>query len=94
MEIKATAVTDEEHTIVECKQDGFRPGAADYYAARNGCSAVSHTPASRKSRWPVQNRPQTCWQKLAVRCRLVGLLGTMVFAMSVALGIARQSARA
>jgi sortase A len=90
MKIKATIVTDEEHTIVESNKVAF--GRAPQITMPRVTGVVLFfTPSQPQVTLASAEQPADMLPETGSSLPLIGLLGALVIAMSVALGVARRT---
>ncbi len=88
MKIKATIITDQEHTIVENKKVAF--GQAPQIALPHTTGVLLFlTPSQPQVTLASAEQPADTLPETGSSLPLIGLLGTLALAMSVALGISR-----
>ena len=90
MKIKATVVTDEEHTIVESNKMALGQAPQITVPPTTGV-LLFLTPSESQVTLASAEQPADMLPETGSSLPLTWLLGTLVFAMSVALGIARRS---
>jgi len=89
MKIKATIVTDEEHTIVESNKVAFGQAPQITMPQTTGV-LLFFTPSQPQVTLASAEQPADLLPATGSSLPLIGLLGTLVIAMSVGLGIARR----
>ena len=88
--IKATIVTDEEHTIVESNKVAF--GQAPQISMPRATGVLLFlTPSQPQVTLASAEQPADMLPETGSSLPLIGLWGTLVIAMSVALGISRRT---
>ena len=89
MKIKATVVTDEEHTVVE--QSKFAFGQAPSQTPREVGVLLFLAPMQPQVTLASAEQPAEMLPETGSSLPLVGLMGALAIAMSLGLGVARRS---
>ena len=89
MKIKATVVTDEEHTVVE--QSKFAFGQAPSQTPREVGVLLFLAPTQPQVTLAAAEQPAEMLPETGSSLPLVGLMGALAIAMSLGLGVARRS---